>query len=261
MAERANAAIDRVSRRPRASRQQRQAGVKLISEMMTAAGLTSVHDASTDRDSFIAYQDALAADEMRFRVYVMVDHDLYLNLRQAGLRSGFGDDRLRIGGVKLFCDGSASERTMRMSKPYVGRPNDFGILTLTQDKLNDLVTDIHGNGFQVGVHANGDVAIDMVLRAYELALRCTNARASATASSIARWSMRTCSSGSPRSAPFRRRSTPTSTTTATNGPSTARNACAGCSPTNRFSIIISAWPGLRTTCRGRSSRSWPSRAW
>jgi predicted amidohydrolase YtcJ len=98
-------------------------------------------------------------------------HDLYLHFRQAGLRTGFGDDRLRIGGVKLFCDGSASERTMRMSKPYVGRPNDFGILTITQERLNEQVADIHGAGFQVGVHANGDVAIDMVVRAYELALR------------------------------------------------------------------------------------------
>lgn len=171
VAEHANDAFDKVARRPDATAQQRQAGVKLISELMTAAGLTSVHDAMTSRDHFTAYQDALAAGEMRFRVYVMAIHDLYLNLRQAGLRSGFGDDRLRIGGVKLFCDGSASERTMRMSKPYIGRPNDFGILTITQERLNEQVADIHGAGFQVGVHANGDVAIDMVLRAYELALR------------------------------------------------------------------------------------------
>jgi predicted amidohydrolase YtcJ len=171
VAEHANAAFDKVARRPGATRQQRQAGVKLISELMTAAGLTTVHDANTNRDSFVAYQDALAAGDMRFRVYAMVSHDLFQALRHAGLRTGFGDDRLRVGGVKLFCDGSASERTMRMSTPYVGRPKDFGILTITQERLNELVTDIHGSGFQVGVHANGDVAIDMVLRAYELALR------------------------------------------------------------------------------------------
>ncbi len=171
VAENANHAFDKVARRADATRLQRRAGVRLISELMTAAGLTSVHDAHTSRDHFMAYQDALAAEEMRFRAYVMVDHDLFLALRTAGLRSGFGDDRLRIGGVKLFCDGSASERTMRMSTAYVGRPKDFGILVLNQEKLNDLVTDIHASGFQVGVHANGDVAIDMVLRAYELALR------------------------------------------------------------------------------------------
>lgn len=171
VAENANDVFEKVARRANATARQRQAGVKLISELMTAAGLTSVHDAHTSRDNFVAYQDALAAGDMRFRVYVMVGHELFLALRGAGLRSGFGDDRLRIGGVKLFCDGSASERTMRMSTPYVGRPKDFGILVLNQEKLNDLVTDIHNSGFQVGVHANGDVAIDMVLRAYELAQR------------------------------------------------------------------------------------------
>ena len=171
VAETANAPFDKVARRPEATARQRQAGVRLISELMTAAGLTTVHDAMANRDDFIAYQDALAAGEMRFRVYVMAVHDLYLGLRQAGLRTGFGDDRLRVGGVKLFCDGSASERTMRMSKPYIGRPNDFGILVTTQERLNEQVADIHNSGFQVGVHANGDVAIDMVLRAYELAQR------------------------------------------------------------------------------------------
>jgi hypothetical protein len=60
---------------------------------------------------------------------------------------------------------------MRMSKPYVGRPKDFGILVTTQEQLNVAVRNAHALGFQVGVHANGDVAIDMVLKAYDLALR------------------------------------------------------------------------------------------
>ena len=60
---------------------------------------------------------------------------------------------------------------MRMSMPYVGRPNDYGILVTSQDNLNDQVRDAHLHQFQVGVHANGDVAIDMVLTAYELAQR------------------------------------------------------------------------------------------
>jgi predicted amidohydrolase YtcJ len=108
---------------------------------------------------------------MRFRVYMLVIPDLLADLQRGGIRPQFGSDRLRIGGVKLFCDGSASERTMRMSQPYVGRPNDYGILVTTQDKLNDAVLSAHRAGFQIGTHANGDVAIDMVLTAYELAQR------------------------------------------------------------------------------------------
>jgi len=150
---------------------QRRAGVKLISEMMTAAGLTSVHDVLASKNDFVAYQDALAAGEMLFRVYMLCRKEFFAELRAAGVRPGFGSDRLRIGGLKLFCDGSASERTMRMSTPYIGRPNDYGILVTSRDELLDSIRDAHDAGWQVGVHANGDTAIDMVLSCYELALR------------------------------------------------------------------------------------------
>lgn len=167
----AERAAGMVKRLPDPTPQQARAGVKLISALMTAAGLTSVHDAGADRLFFQAYQEARAAGELAFRVYFLSAPDLFQTFKAAGLRTGFGDDRLRIGAVKLMCDGSASERTMRMSKPYVGRPNDFGILVTTQEKLNEQIGDAHAHHFQVGVHANGDVAIDMVLNAYELAQR------------------------------------------------------------------------------------------
>lgn len=171
VAEKANAPFEKLIARRHSTAKERQAGVKLIAEQMTAAGLTSVHDAMCTKDQFVAYQDALADGELRFRVYIMAVPELYRELSLAGLRTGFGDSRLRIGGVKLFCDGSASERTMRMSKPYVGRPDDYGILVTTQEKLDEQVAEAHAARWQVGVHANGDVAIGMVLKAYELALR------------------------------------------------------------------------------------------
>jgi hypothetical protein len=74
---------------------------------------------------------------------------------------------LRIGPVKYGADGSASERTMRMSTPYVGRPDDYGILTMTQEEIHEAVEDAHRNDWRIGIHANGDVTIDMVLQAYE----------------------------------------------------------------------------------------------
>lgn len=167
----AEKAVDLVKRLPIPTRPQAQAGVKIISQLMTAAGITSVHDADADKANFLAYQDARAAGELLFRVYVLANANLFPSWQEAGLRRDFGDSRLKIGGLKLYADGSAAERTMRMSQPYIGRPNDYGMLVTTQDKLNAQVLDAHVNGFQVGVHANGDVAIDMVLNAYELANR------------------------------------------------------------------------------------------
>ena len=149
------------------TREQRQAGVRLISELMTKSGLTSVHQTGGGTDDMIAYQDARAAGEMRFRVYLFPRGDLIRNLKATGVRTGFGDEWLRIGAVKYAADGSASERTMRMSTPYVGRPDDYGILTMSQEEIHDVTEDAHRNGFQIAIHANGDVTIDMVLNAYE----------------------------------------------------------------------------------------------
>lgn len=59
---------------------------------------------------------------------------------------------------------------MRMSTPYVGT-DDYGILTMDQKDLDEAVEDAHAHGFRVGVHANGDVTIDMVLKAYQKALQ------------------------------------------------------------------------------------------
>ena len=151
------------------TREQRQAGVRLISELMTAAGLTSVHQTGGGTDALIAYQDAYAAGELRFRMYLFPSggSGLFKALKQAGISTGFGYDRLRIGAVKYVADGSASERTMHMSTPFEGRPDDYGILTMSQDEIHEAVEDAHRHGYQIGIHANGDVTIEMVLNAYE----------------------------------------------------------------------------------------------
>lgn len=144
----------------------RQAGVALITRLMAQAGLTSFHDAGTSSASLAAYQAAYRAGELRCRVYMLM-RGPYESLRRAGVATGFGDEWLRVGPVKYGADGSASERTMRMSTPYVGRPDDYGILTMSQEEIHDVVEQAHRSGWQVGIHANGDIAIDMVLNAYE----------------------------------------------------------------------------------------------
>ena len=151
------------------TRAQRQAGVALMARLMTAAGLTSVHDVECSPAHLTSYQDAYQAGELLFRVYLLVQGyaPIYRNLREAGVSGGLGDDRLRIGGVKFLADGSAQERTMRMSTPYVGRPDDFGLLTMNQEEIDAAAAEADRSGFQIGIHANGDVAIDMVLKAYE----------------------------------------------------------------------------------------------
>jgi predicted amidohydrolase YtcJ len=149
------------------TREQRRDGVKLITELMTKAGLTSVHQTGGSTNDMIAYQDARAEGGMRFRMYLFPRGQIFEELVRSGIRTGFGDEVFRIGAVKFAADGSASERTMRMSTPYEGRPDDFGILTMSQQEIHEAVENAHRNDFQIGIHANGDVTIEMVLNAYE----------------------------------------------------------------------------------------------
>jgi predicted amidohydrolase YtcJ len=149
------------------NREERRDGIKLISQLMTAAGLTSVHQTGGSRNDMIAYQDARADDGLRFRMYLFPRGQLFFDLVNSGIRTGFGDEVFRIGAVKFGADGSASERTMAMSTPFEGRPGDHGILTMSQEEIHEAVENAHRNDFQIGIHANGDIAIDMVLNAYE----------------------------------------------------------------------------------------------
>lgn len=167
VAERARVVFENVGKREEITPATRQAGIRYISEQMATAGLTSVHWTGAGVESLVAAQDAYRAGEMRFRLYFFARGQLYDTLKTAGIRTGFGDEWLRIGAVKYGADGSASERTMRMSTPYVGRPDDYGILTMTQEEIHEVVEEAHRRDWQIGIHANGDVAIDMVLNAYE----------------------------------------------------------------------------------------------
>ena len=150
-------------------RERARLGMRHMSRLFAAAGLTTVHQAGTDGEELRAYQDTRDDGELRHRAYVLIAPATYRHLRDAGVRTGMGDEWLRIGGVKYVADGSASERTMRMSTPFVGT-NDYGILTMTQEEIHDAVDDAHAHGWQIGIHANGDVTIDMVLKGYERAL-------------------------------------------------------------------------------------------
>jgi predicted amidohydrolase YtcJ len=88
-----------------------------------------------------------------------------------GISTGFGDERIRFGATSEHtADGSFSERTMALSQPYAGTdPPYSGNITEKQDDLNEWAERVQRAGIQPNCHANGDVAIDMVLKAYERA--------------------------------------------------------------------------------------------
>lgn len=145
----------------------RRQGVKHISRMMTRAGLTSVHDAYGTPEDLRAYQEALEAGELGLRVYCLIGSAHLDRMLAAGIRTGFGNEMVKVGAMKMTCDGSISERTARLSEPYIGRPDYYGIVVTEEGELYERARKAHEAGWQVGIHANGDVAIDTTLRVYE----------------------------------------------------------------------------------------------
>ena len=149
------------------TRSEKQQGVKLISKMMAKTGITSVTDAGGTPDFLQAYEDAYEAGELDVRIYCMIRHIHIDKMIAAGVRTGMGNDWVKIGGMKMACDGSISERTARLSQPYTGRPNDYGIIMMDEEQLYPDAKKAYDAGWQIGIHANGDVGIDTTLKLYE----------------------------------------------------------------------------------------------
>ena len=142
-------------------------GVRLISKMLAKTGITSATEAQGTPTDLQAYQDARDSEELLYRAYCFINYRHIDEMIAAGVRTGLGDEWVRVGAMKLVCDGSISERTARLSTAYEGRPNDFGILVMTEEELYTYGRKAHLAGWQIGTHANGDVGIDTTLRVYE----------------------------------------------------------------------------------------------
>ena len=149
------------------TRDDHREGVKLISKMLARTGITSATEAQGTPTDLLAYQDAHESGDLLYRAYCFINFHFLDAMIAAGNRTGLGDEWVRIGAVKLVCDGSISERTARLSTPYEGRPNDYGILVMTEEELYTHGRKAHLAGWQIGTHSNGDVAIDSTLRVYE----------------------------------------------------------------------------------------------
>ena len=166
VAESARALFDKVIPE-KLTRDDHRQGVQLISKMLAKTGITSATEAQGTPTDLLAYQDAHESGDLLFRAYCFINYRYVDSMIAAGVRTGLGNEWVRVGAMKLVCDGSISERTARLSTPYEGRPNDYGILVMTEEELYTYGRKAHLAGWQIGTHANGDVGIDTTLRVYE----------------------------------------------------------------------------------------------
>lgn len=130
-------------------------------------GITGVHDFDRRR-CFSALQILHQKSQLKLRVVKSIPLDELESAVSLGLRSGFGDDFLRIGGVKVFADGALGPQTAAMLQPYTGSSDDNrGMLLLDAEELFEHGRIAVANGLSLAVHAIGDRANHEVLDAYE----------------------------------------------------------------------------------------------
>jgi predicted amidohydrolase YtcJ len=155
------------------------AGRRYLSE-----GITSVTEAGVGGGwigqspvEAAAYTAAREQGRLHVRVELMVVSDAFHPLGahpsdgmeigiDLGLRTGFGDDWVRLGPMKIFTDGSLVGRTAAMSAPFEGDPGNSGYLQADAGQLTELIVEAHRAGWRVAAHAIGDRAIDLALDAF-----------------------------------------------------------------------------------------------
>jgi predicted amidohydrolase YtcJ len=137
-------------------------------------GVTTVHDIVRYAEPVRAYQEIYREGRMHARVSIlprviesMIESKSLIEL---GLITGFGNEWLRVGGVKMSIDGGITGRNACFYEPYEDDEHNHGIIRIQQDELNHTVMKCHEAGLRCCVHAIGDRAFDMALDAYENAI-------------------------------------------------------------------------------------------
>jgi predicted amidohydrolase YtcJ len=142
------------------------AAMRLAQERCLRAGLTGIHDFD-GRSCFGALQSLRADGDLKLRVVKNIPVTLLEHAIGTGIRTGFGDDWLRIGGVKIFADGALGPRTAAMIAPYEGEPTNRGIVVTDKKDVLAYASLASANQLSLTVHAIGDRANHDVLDVYQ----------------------------------------------------------------------------------------------
>jgi predicted amidohydrolase YtcJ len=133
-------------------------------EKLLHYGLTCVHDFDGSA-CFATLQSLHQAGQLKLRVVKAIHEEDLIHALEIGLHRGFGDDRLRLGPLKLFADGALGPQTAAMLEPYEGSQDSQGILLLGEDEIYEFGQRASTGGYNLAVHAIGDHANRVALNA------------------------------------------------------------------------------------------------
>ncbi|HVU12719.1 MAG TPA: amidohydrolase [Phototrophicaceae bacterium] len=140
--------------------------MKATQTLALSLGITGFHDFD-DQECFSALQIMRERGDLALRVVKNFNKKYLDAVLTVGLRRWFGDDWIRLGGLKIFADGAIGPRTAAMFEPYDGEPNNYGIVVTDKEEMVEMVSRASAAGFASTIHAIGDKAVHDVLDVYE----------------------------------------------------------------------------------------------
>ncbi len=154
---------------PASDKSEIQTAIETATEVLLSEGITSVHDAGIGLQNAEVYLSMADSGDLQLRIYAMTGGaGKVLDAIGTPIR-GYGNDRLDIAAVKIYADGALGSRGAAMIEPYSDDAENRGLPFWTQQELDAQVAKANSMGFQVGVHAIGDLGNRMVLNAFEKA--------------------------------------------------------------------------------------------
>ncbi len=144
------------------TQEQSYEGAKSILQDCASVGITCVYDL-VDRNQIRALIDLNTRGEMPIRMRMDAIIDMFPQLNASGIHQMFGDDMLRLCGLKFFFDGAISARTAAVTEEYCDKPGFYGVMSTTREIAEDVLGKAYAAGYRVSCHANGDKAIAMYL--------------------------------------------------------------------------------------------------
>ena len=164
-------AMDLVRRAiPETSRELNRRAARAALAEAARLGVTTIQDDSA-LDALPTYLELRDRGELSARLSVWRPIRALPALIAAGMRPGLGDDWVRLGPLKILSDGSLGASTAALHQPYLDDPDNRGLLLYEVAELEDLVLRADAAGFALAVHAIGDRANQVVLDAFEKAVR------------------------------------------------------------------------------------------
>ena len=134
-----------------------QAALKEAMAHAHRAGITGIHDCEGEL-AFAAFQELSKKGDLGLRVLMHIPAENLYHAIGLGLRTGFGSEKLRVGGVKIFADGALGSRTAAMLAPYDDEPLNLGITVTSKEEMRELVGKASRAGISAAIHAIGDRA-------------------------------------------------------------------------------------------------------